>query len=191
MSTRIDSSPRVNGPSSRPGIPVSGGELLPVVTATWATVAFEQHQGAGRFSHRPSRALKSVRNSRPGAVTKYLAAVSDIDRRVFCPLSFAQALADHGFGHEDDEWWYEYDAGWLRHCDDMIVRMPPGWAESRGVRMQIEVAEKLGTTSSCTAWNYALCSQDSHSKLACNSCAQHIKRIFLSAWMLHYAETYR
>ena len=93
--------------------------------------------------------MKPVRNSRPGAVTKYLAAVSDIDRRVFCPPSYAQELVNHGFGNEDDEWWYECDAGWLQHCDDMIVRMPPGWAESKGVRMQIETVERLGTLLCC------------------------------------------
>ena len=26
---------------------------------------------------------------------------TDIDLRVFCPLTYAQALLDHGFGHKD------------------------------------------------------------------------------------------
>ena len=43
----------------------------------------------------------------------------------------------------------ECDAGWLQHRDDMIVLMPPGWAKSWGVRMQIEAVERLGTFLSC------------------------------------------
>ena len=39
----------------------------------------------------------------------------------------------------------ECDAGWLQHRDDMIVRMPPGWAKSWGVPMQTEAVERLGT----------------------------------------------
>ena len=62
---------------------------------------------------------------------------------MFCPLAYAQALLDHGFGHKDDEWWYEYDVGWLEHCDELIVLMLPGWAESKGVRIEIEAAEEL------------------------------------------------
>ena len=45
------------------------------------------------------------------AVGRVAAGLTDIDRRVFCPLTYAQALPDHGFGHKDDQWWYEYDVG--------------------------------------------------------------------------------
>ena len=95
---------------------------------------------AAPFRH----AVKSVRDSRLEAVSRYAAALTDIDRCVFCPLAYAQALLDHGFGRKDDEWWYEYDVGWLEHYDELIVLMLPGWAESKGVRIEIEAAEELG-----------------------------------------------
>ena len=95
---------------------------------------------AAPFRH----AVKSVRNSRLEAVSRYAALLTDIDRRVFCPLAYAQALIDHGFGYKDDEWWYKYDVGWLEHCDELIVLMLPGWSESKGVRIEIEAAEELG-----------------------------------------------
>jgi len=59
---------------------------------------------------------------------------------VFCPLSYARTLLGHGSVYEEDECRREYDASWLQHCDDMIVQVPPEWAESRGVLMQIEAA---------------------------------------------------
>ena len=68
---------------------------------------------------------------------------TDIDRRVFCPLTYAQALLDHGFDDKDDQWWYEYDVGWLPHCDELVILMLPGWAESEGERIEVEAAERL------------------------------------------------
>ena len=78
------------------------------------------------------------------AVSRVASGLTDIDRRVFCPLTYAQALLDHGFAHKDDQWWYEYDVGWLPHCDELVILMLPGWAESEGVRTEIEAAEALG-----------------------------------------------
>lgn len=72
------------------------------------------------------------------AVSRVAAVFTDIDRRVFCPLTYTQALLDHGFGHKDGQWWYEYDVGWLLHCDELVVLMLPGWARSEGVRIEIE-----------------------------------------------------
>ena len=63
---------------------------------------------------------------------------------MFCPLTYAQALLDHGFGYKEDQWWYEYDVGWLSHCNEMAILMLPGWAESEGVLIEIETAESLG-----------------------------------------------
>ena len=78
------------------------------------------------------------------AVSRVAAGLTDIDRRVFCPLTYAQALLDHGFGHKDDQWWYDYDVGWLYHCDELVVLMLPGWADSKGVRIEVKIAEELG-----------------------------------------------
>ena len=37
----------------------------------------------------------------PGSRQQSRAGLTDIDRRMFCPLTYAQALLDHGFGHKD------------------------------------------------------------------------------------------
>ena len=87
---------------------------------------------------------EAVQDARLEAVSRVAAALTDIDRRAFCPLTYAQALLDHGFGRKDDRWWYEYDVGWLPHCDELVVLMLPGWEESEGVRIEIEVAGTLG-----------------------------------------------
>ena len=71
--------------------------------------------------------LSAVQDARLEAVSRVAAALTDIDRRVFCPLTYAQALLDHGFGRKDDQWWYEYDVGWLSHCDELVMKLS-GWA---------------------------------------------------------------
>ena len=86
---------------------------------------------------------KQVRDARMEAVGRVAAGLTDIDRRVFCPLLYAQALIDHGFGHKDDRWWYDYDVGWLPCCEELVVLKLPGWADSEGVRIEVEVAESL------------------------------------------------
>ena len=78
------------------------------------------------------------------AVSRVAAGLTDIDHRVFCPLMYAQVLIDHGFGHKDDQWWYDYDVGWLPYCDELVVLMLPGWADSEGLRIEVEVTEGLG-----------------------------------------------
>ena len=51
---------------------------------------------------------------------------------------------EHGFGHQDDQWWYDCDLGWLPHCDELVDLMLPGWVQSEGLRIEIDVAEELG-----------------------------------------------
>ena len=87
---------------------------------------------------------KPVRDARMEAVSRVATSLTDIDRRVFCPLMYAQALIDHGFGHRDDRWWYDYDVGWLPFCEELVVLKLPGWAESEGVRIEVEFAGELG-----------------------------------------------
>ena len=91
------------------------GLISGIVTATWPPlhlIRFKEQEDSGTVPAAASVSTSAVqtrvevdtRNSRPGAVTRYFAAVSDIDRRVFCLLSCAQAYPDHGSVHEDDEW---------------------------------------------------------------------------------------
>ena len=61
---------------------------------------------------------RTVRDARMEAVSRVTSGLTDINRRVFCLLTYVQALLDHGFGHKDYRW-YEYDVGWLPHCDQV------------------------------------------------------------------------
>ena len=87
---------------------------------------------------------ETIQDARLEVVSRVAASLTDIDRRVFCPLTYAQALLDHGFDDKDDQWWYEYGVDWLPHCDELVILMLPGWAESEGVRIKIEAAKELG-----------------------------------------------
>ena len=89
----------------------------------------------------PSR---TVRDARVEAVGSIAAGLTDNDRSVFCPLTYAQPLLEHGFGDRDDQWWYDYDVGWLPYCDELVVLMLPGREESEGVWIEIETAGTLG-----------------------------------------------
>ena len=42
---------------------------------------------------------EAVQDARLEVVSRVAASLTDIDHRVFCPLTYAQALLDHGFGH--------------------------------------------------------------------------------------------
>lgn len=87
---------------------------------------------------------KRVRDARMEAVGRVAAGLTDIDHRVFCPLMYAKVLIEHGFGHRDDRWWYAYDVGWLPCCEEIVVLKLPGWFDSEGVRIEVEVARELG-----------------------------------------------
>ena len=78
------------------------------------------------------------------AVSRVAAALTESDHRIFCPLTYANALLEKGFDWRTDEWWYEYDIGWLIHCTELIVLKLPGWSDSEGVRLEIETAEGRG-----------------------------------------------
>ena len=85
----------------------------------------------------------SVMEARLEAVTRVAAGLTDATLRIFCPLTYANALLSKGFAWKTDAWWYEYDIGWLAHCAALVVLELPGWEESEGVRLEIEVANGL------------------------------------------------
>ena len=72
------------------------------------------------------------------------AGLTDIARRVFCPLMYVQALLDHDFSHRGDWWWYAYDVGRLPHCDELVLPMLPALAQCERVWIEVEAADALG-----------------------------------------------
>ena len=82
----------------------------------------------------------SVQDARLEAVSRVAAALTDADRRVFCPLTHAHALIESGLGFREDEWRYEYDIGLLTVPNSWCSDYPAG-RKARGVGLEIEAAQ--------------------------------------------------
>lgn len=64
-------------------------------------------------------------------------------KRVFSPIAHSHAIAQHGLPIDNHAFWMYQDAWFLDHCESMMVLKLPGWAESRGLRHEIETFEAL------------------------------------------------
>lgn len=63
---------------------------------------------------------------------------------VLSPIAHSHTIATMGGPEQNASSWYEYDIEILRRCDALAVVMLNGWKESKGVRMEIEEAGRLG-----------------------------------------------
>lgn len=61
--------------------------------------------------------------------------------RVFSPITYSAELHPDG---EPPDGWYEFDLEFVRRSDMVAVLTLPGWKESRGVGLEIDLAEELG-----------------------------------------------
>ena len=62
---------------------------------------------------------------------------------VFSPISYSHSLKPHEPPDYGDQW-YAFDMDFLRRCDVVAVLRLPGWDTSKGVRLEIEEARRLG-----------------------------------------------
>ena len=62
---------------------------------------------------------------------------------VFSPISYSHSLKPHEPA-DFNEQWYAFDLDFLRRCDVVAVLRLPGWDTSKGVRLEIEEARRLG-----------------------------------------------
>ena len=51
-----------------------------------------------------------------------------------------------------DDYWYEIGLNVLSRCDFLLVVQMPGWSESKGVQLEIALAEELGIPKFMTDW---------------------------------------
>ncbi len=58
---------------------------------------------------------------------------------VFCPIVMTHE-ADKHMGRARPEFWYEFDKPFLQHMGAMFVLKLPGWEDSKGVKMETDVA---------------------------------------------------
>ena len=65
---------------------------------------------------------------------------------VFAPIPHSHAIAAHlpADAQFDHEFWMQQDLAVLRHCQHVVVLCLTQWAESKGVRREIDVATACG-----------------------------------------------
>ncbi len=60
---------------------------------------------------------------------------------VFCPIAHSHPIeAETTMEIKDGDWWLNQDFAILKHCTRLFVYCMPGWADSYGVRKEIEFA---------------------------------------------------
>lgn len=63
--------------------------------------------------------------------------------KVFCPIAHSHPIALYSkLPPTDGDFWINQDLAVLQHCKRLLVYKMPGWEESRGVKMEIEFAER-------------------------------------------------
>ena len=94
---------------------------------------------ASPYSH-PSDHIRQYRFDKACEAT---ASLLRQGRYVYSPIVHGHTLTRHGIP-SDWAFWADFDEAMLSRCDELIVFMLDGWAESEGVQKEIEVARELG-----------------------------------------------
>lgn len=84
-----------------------------------------------------------VRRERFDAVNRVAGELIGRGLHVFSPISHSHPIAEACGLPTDANYWYQYDLIMLSCCDKLLVLMLDGWAESAGVRMEIEMAQDM------------------------------------------------
>lgn len=85
----------------------------------------------------------AVRQARYEAVCRAAAEIVRGGQAVFSPIAHSHALCQHGLPL-DWPFWRDIDLTLLRRCDVLWVLATEGWAESVGVRAEIDAAREHG-----------------------------------------------
>lgn len=64
-------------------------------------------------------------------------------KHAFSPIVHCYDIAEEYSLPKEHEWWMELDIDFLRRFDELYVLTIPGWRESKGVGIEIEVALTL------------------------------------------------
>lgn len=65
-------------------------------------------------------------------------------KSLFAPIAYTHNYAlDYGMPF-DAKFWYEFNDGFIRNCEEVWILMLPGWKESVGVQGEIKRADELG-----------------------------------------------
>ena len=63
---------------------------------------------------------------------------------IFSPIAYAHNIHVTHFPFHDSEGWLRLDLAFLPHCKLLYILMLDGWEESKGIKREIDEAEKLG-----------------------------------------------
>ena len=64
---------------------------------------------------------------------------------VFAPIAHSHPIEKIGmFEKPEHDFWMRQDIAILRHCQRLVVLKLGGWANSKGVEQEIELAQRLG-----------------------------------------------
>jgi hypothetical protein len=93
-----------------------------------------------------SHADPEVMRERYVAVCRKAAELMLAGKVIFCPIAHSHPIAERmpeGCA-VDHDLWVKQDAPYLEMCDELIVLMLPGWAQSRGIAHEVKIAQFRG-----------------------------------------------
>lgn len=83
--------------------------------------------------------------SRVEAVNKLAASLMDQGYCVFSPISHSHPISEYTKADAlDHDFWLNQDLEFMEWADEVWVYKLAGWEESRGIKREIEYANKLG-----------------------------------------------
>ena len=91
---------------------------------------------AGPYLHKDKQLMKK----RADTVSLYAANLINKKYLVFSPLSYGEVISKAVL---DPTEWYRQDLNVLRFCDRLDVMLMDGWQKSKGVKYEVETAQKL------------------------------------------------
>jgi len=86
----------------------------------------------------------NVRIQRFVDVCRYAATLMAGGELVYSPIAHTHPIADVGELPTDWTYWEKLDTWFIERCDKVVVLMLNGWHESKGIKAEIEIAERLG-----------------------------------------------
>lgn len=92
---------------------------------------------AGPYLHEDKQIMKK----RADTVSLYAADLINKEYLVFSPLSYGEVISKAVL---DPTEWYRQDLNVLRFCDRLDVMLMDGWLKSKGVKYEVEMAQRLG-----------------------------------------------
>ena len=85
-----------------------------------------------------------IRSSRAVLADKAAARIMEQGYVVFSPISHSHRIAHHLNNHNDGRFWLEQDMPFLNMADIVAVLKIPGWRESKGIQIELDIADKQG-----------------------------------------------